>query len=121
MVQLNSVKEQKGEIQVPVSIHFSLASPTGAGFQIIFGPILDVLSLCSFLSAWVATAVLLISQYRQRVGKMKYWLLVIAPLVYFLFPFGTYFINVSGELMANSPVLFSVIYVSVIGLLPQSK
>jgi hypothetical protein len=117
-IQINSVEEQRGEIRVPLSIHFSLASPPAAPMQIQFGPILDVLSLCSFLSAWVATAVLL-RQYRQRIGKIKYWCLMIAPLVYFLFPFGTYFINISDELMANSPVLFSIIYVTVFSATKQ--
>ncbi len=50
--------------------------------------------------SWIATAVLL-RQYRQRIGKMKYWCLIVAPLIYFLFPFGTYFINLSDELMAK--------------------
>ena len=116
--QFNAVEGQRGNIRVPVSIHFSLASPPAAGLQIMFGPILDALSLGSFLSAWVATAVLL-RQYRQRMGKLKYWSLMIAPLVYFLFPFGTYFINISEELMANSPVLFSIIYVSVFSATKQ--
>jgi hypothetical protein len=43
----------------------------------------------------------------------------VAPLVYFLFPFGTYFINVSDELMANSPVLFSIIYISTLSATKQ--
>ena len=116
--QFNAVEGQRGKIRVPVSIHFSLASPPAAGLQIMFGPILDALSLGSFLSAWVATAVLL-RQYRQRTGKLKYWSLMITPLVYFLFPFGTYFINISEELMANSPVLFSIIYVSVFSATKQ--
>jgi hypothetical protein len=110
-IQINSVAQDRGPIRVPLSIHFSLASPPAPALQILFGPILDILSLGSFVSAWIATAVLL-RQYRQRIGKLKYWSLIVTPLVYFLFPFGTYFINVSNELMANSPVLFSIIYVS---------
>ena len=116
--QLNSLEQLRGNIREPVSFHFALTSPPAAGLQIMFGPILDALSLGSFLSAWVATAVLL-RQYRQRMGKLKYWSLMIAPLVYFLFPFGTYFINVSEELMADSPVLFSIIYVSVFSATKQ--
>jgi hypothetical protein len=110
-IQINLVAQDRGPIRVPLSIHFSLASPPAPALQILFGPILDILSLGSFVSAWIATAVLL-RQYRQRIGKLKYWSLIVAPLVYFLFPFGTYFINVYDELMVNSPVLFSIIYVS---------
>jgi hypothetical protein len=109
--QINSVAQERGAIRVPMSIHFSLTSPPAAALQIVFGPILDLLSLGSFVSAWIATAALL-RQYRQRIGKLKYWCLIAAPLVYFLFPFGTYFIDISDELMTNSPVLFSIIYVS---------
>ena len=110
-IQINTVAQDRGPIRVPLSIHFSVASPAAPDLLILFGPILDILSLGSFVSAWIATAALL-RQYRQRIGKLKYWCLVVAPLVYFLFPFGTYFINLSDELMANSPVLFSIIYVS---------
>lgn len=117
-IKLNSVSEFFGDVRVPSSIHFSLASPAGANLQILFGPILDVLSLCSFLSAWVATAALL-RQYRQRIGRIKYWCLMIAPLVYFLFPFGSYFIDISSELMADSPVLFSIIYISIFSATKQ--
>lgn len=117
-IQIISIKEQRGEIRIPVSIHFSLTSPIAPALQILFGPILDVLSLGSYLSAWIATTMLL-SQYRQRIGKLKYWCLMIAPLVYFLFPFGTYFIDLSEELMSNYPVLFSIIYVSVFSATKQ--
>ncbi len=110
-IQINSVAQERGPIRIPLSIHFSVASPPAAPLQVVFGPILDTLSLGAFVSAWIATAALL-RQYRHRIGKIKYWILIVAPLIYFLFPFGTYFINLSDELMVNSPVLFSIIYVS---------
>lgn len=105
------ISSRAGPIRIPLSIHFSVASPAAPDLLILFGPILDILSLGSFVSAWIATVALL-RQYRYRIGKLKYWGLVVAPLVYFLFPFGTYFINAYDELMINSPVLFSIIYVS---------
>ena len=108
-------------LRVPQSVHFAITSPESgspAELQILFGPILDLLSLASFVSAWIATATLL-RQYRHRIGNLKFWCLIATPLIYFLFPFGTYFINISYELMADSPVLFSVIYVLIFSATKQ--
>lgn len=50
----------------------------------------DVLSLTSFLFLWLATATLL-KQYRRKLGQIKYFLLMGLPLIYYVYPFQSYF------------------------------
>lgn len=70
----------------------------------------DVLSLSSFLLTWIATAILL-SQYQRRMGRIKYFLLMSVPLVYYIYPFQNYFGDVLLPFLLSSPVMISVIYV----------
>jgi len=73
-------------------------------------PIFDALSVCSFLIMWVATAILL-SQYRHRMGTIKYFSLMSIPLLYYLFPFQGYFSNAFFAILPSSPIYFSALYV----------
>lgn len=72
--------------------------------------IYDFLSLSSFLLMWIATAILL-SQYRYKIGKIRFFLLISIPLIYYIFPFQNYFGDVFFTLLFYSPVMFSVIYI----------
>lgn len=72
--------------------------------------IYDILSLSSFLLMWIATAILL-SQYRHKMGKIRFFLLISIPLIYYIFPFQNYFGDVFFTLLFYSPVMFSVIYI----------
>jgi len=65
--------------------------------------------ILSFLVIWVATMALL-NQYKYRLGKTRYYALTIIPLIYFIFPFHTYFANILSPFLVNSPIAVSVIY-----------
>jgi hypothetical protein len=78
----------------PYPIHLSLINLPGSNLGYSFGIILDVLSLLSFVLTWIATATMLLRRYLHRLDKIKYWTLVAIPLIYFLFPFETYFVNI---------------------------
>jgi len=69
----------------------------------------NVIFILSFLVIWVATMALL-NQYKYRFGKIKYYALTIIPLIYFIFPFHTYFANLLSPFVLNSPIAVSVIY-----------
>jgi len=69
----------------------------------------NVIFILSFLVMWVATMVLL-NQYKYRIGKIRYYALTIIPLIYFIFPFHTYFANLLSPFVLNSPIAISVIY-----------
>ena len=72
--------------------------------------IYDILSLSSFLLMWIATAILL-SQYRYRMGRIRFFSLISIPLIYYIFPFQNYFGDLFFTLLFYSPVIFSVIYI----------
>ena len=65
--------------------------------------------ILAFLVIWVATMVLL-NQYKYRLGKIKYYTLTIIPLIYFIFPFHTYFANLLSPFVLDSPIAVSMIY-----------
>jgi hypothetical protein len=70
----------------------------------------DISTLSSFFIIWMATVILL-SQYRYKLGRAKYFGLLFIPLIYYLFPFQGYFGNIFSSLVINSPVAFGIIYV----------
>jgi hypothetical protein len=70
----------------------------------------DALSLASFLLMWITTLILL-SQFRHRLGGKKYFVLMSLPLIYFIFPFQNYFGDVLLPFLLSSPIIFSVLYV----------
>ena len=72
--------------------------------------IYDILSLSSFLLMWIATAILL-SQYRHKTGRIKFFSLISISLIYYIFPFQNYFGDLFFPLLFYSPVIFSVIYI----------
>ena len=62
-------------------------------------------TIVSFSVLWIAT-VLLLHHYSQKVGKIRYWILVSLPLVYFLSQFPTLFFNLFNPLLREDPVFF---------------
>lgn len=73
-------------------------------------PTFDALSLSSFLFMWLATA-LILGQYRYKMGKIKYFTLMVIPLVYYIFPFQNYFGDTFFTLLQSYPVLISLVYI----------
>ncbi|MDW0198850.1 MAG: hypothetical protein QOK54_10735 [Nitrososphaeraceae archaeon] len=69
----------------------------------------NVIFILSFLVIWVATMALL-NQYKYRLGKIKYYALTMISLIYFIFPFHTYFANLLSPFVLNFPIAVSVIY-----------
>ena len=90
------------------SIHMSLLNVPRSELVNSFGITLDVISLLSFISVWIASAVLL-STYSRKIGKLRYWTIICIPLIYFLFPFQTYALNIFEPLMVTSPVLTGLV------------
>ncbi len=69
----------------------------------------NIIFIASFLFIWIATMALL-NQYRYKLGKIRYYALTIMPLIYFIFPFHTYFANLLSPFVLSSPIAVSVIY-----------
>lgn len=92
------------------SLHSILVNSFVSDLSFSFGVTLDGLSLLSFIFVWIATVALL-RQYRNKIGRTRFWVIIMIPLIYFLFPFETYLANFSGTLLSGSPAIFSVIYI----------
>jgi hypothetical protein len=52
----------------------------------------------------------LLKQYKYRIGSVKFYVLTILPLIYFIFPFHSYFANLLSPFVLNSPITVSVMY-----------
>jgi len=80
--------------------------------------IFDVISLSSFLLMWITTAIFL-SQYRHKMGTIKYYSLMSIPLVYYIFPLQNYFGDVFFNLLQSSPISYSIIYILIFSATKQ--
>lgn len=69
----------------------------------------NMIFILSFLVMWIATMALL-NQYKYRIGKVRYYALTTIPLIYFLFPFHSYFANLLSPFVIDSPIAISMIY-----------
>jgi hypothetical protein len=102
----------------PLPINSYVSNQAGSALTESLSTVFDVLSLCSFLLMWIATAMLL-SQYRYRMGRIKYFSVICIPLIYYIFPFQGYFGDVLFPLLISSPLIFSVIYVLIFSATKQ--
>ena len=90
-------------------LHSTLVNSFVSDLSFSFGVALDALSLLSFVVVWIATVALL-RQYRTKIGRTRFWVIISIPLIYFLFPFETYFANISEATLSGSPILYTIIY-----------
>lgn len=72
--------------------------------------VFNVVYLSSFIAIWVATIALLY-QYRYKVGRIKYIVLMSVPLIYYSFTYNYYFGNIFSDFTLESPIAFGVTYV----------
>ncbi|MGA7369291.1 MAG: hypothetical protein WBX01_09185 [Nitrososphaeraceae archaeon] len=70
--------------------------------------ITNILAIMSFIFTWLATAVLL-SYRSSHMGRIKYWIIVVLPLVYFLSQFLSLFTSGFAAFVYGDPVTFGII------------
>ena len=75
----------------------------------IFNTTYFVSSVISFILVWVAT-VFLLRYYSKRIGSAKYWILVSAPLFYFLAQFQVIFFDLFESFRRSDPTLFAITF-----------
>lgn len=95
---------------IPYPLSSYVVNLPGSPFTESLSTAFDVFSLASFLIMWIATSIFL-SQYRFKLGKIKYFSLMSIPLIYYIFPFQNYFGDVFFSLIESSPVSYSIIYI----------
>ena len=65
----------------------------------------NLTSILSFSIVWGST-VLLLHHYSQKMGRLKYWVIVSLPLVYFLSQFPAMFLDVFSPIIREDPIFF---------------
>lgn len=65
-------------------------------------------SITSFAIMWIATA-LLLRQYSTKTGRIRYWGMVSLPLLYFLFQFVSFILNVYVPFIAENTISYSIL------------
>jgi hypothetical protein len=70
------------------------------------------LSFVSFICIWTPSIILL-KTYSRRLGKIKYWVLVAIPLVYFFFPIFLQEIGLYSELLLEYGTQFSLFFYAI--------
>jgi hypothetical protein len=73
----------------------------------------QIAGIVSFSVTWLATA-LLMKNYSRSLGNFKYWAIVSIPLVYFLGQFFPYIFGLLNQLSSANPILFSLVYNSIV-------
>jgi hypothetical protein len=79
----------------------SLASALAYGYTLS--------SIVAFMVTWAATA-LLLHHYSQKLGRVKYWIIVSVPLIYFLSQFLTLFLNLFAPLIESNPIFYGILF-----------
>jgi hypothetical protein len=64
----------------------------------------------TFVFFWIGT-VLLLQSYRKRLGTVKFWIIMVLPLLYFLSQFQPLVTSMLFDYSSGNPMLFSSIYV----------
>ncbi len=89
----------------------SVRSLTGvfATPDVTLQPTYIIISVCSYILTWAAS-VSLLRNYSSKLGRMRFWILVAIPLVYFLSQFQSIFFYTFSEFRTAEPVLFGIVY-----------
>jgi hypothetical protein len=64
---------------------------------------------------WVATS-LLLRHYTQRLGSVKYWIILSIPLAFFLTQFLTISLNLFAPLIASQPIFYGFFFTLIFNL-----
>jgi hypothetical protein len=101
---------------VPYSAY--VTNRPGLPITVLSSTIFDAISLTSFLLMWIATAIFL-NKYRTRMAKIKFYLIISIPLIYYIFPLQGYFGDVFFSLLQSSPVSYSIAYILIFSATKQ--
>ena len=107
---INTINTESGDIRhinSPVSIAHGLGN--------VFNLTYVISSILSFVLLWLAT-VLLLRYYSKKIGTAKYWIIVSAPLFYFLSQFQVLFINLFDSFRLSDPIMFGIIFTLIFSL-----
>jgi hypothetical protein len=103
----NSLTGQRGGMETVGPLKSGVSTVVGA--DNIYNYAYFLSSILSFIFTWVATTILL-RQYSRKVSKIKFWIIVSLPLLYFLSQFQLIFVDIFSSIRPYEPVLFGIIF-----------
>ena len=95
-------------LDVPTEVRTAISRPPffmPGSVKSILDNIHSFTSILSFSILWSAT-VLLLHHYSRKVGRIKYWIIVTLPLVYFVSQFPTLFFKVFDTIIKEDPFFY---------------
>lgn len=106
---LNELSGQRGFELVPSNINY-LVTLGNASSSIVnpFAFSYLALQIIAFIATWIST-ILLLYHYSNTVGKIRYWIIVSIPLVFFISQFQATIINFFTPLRLADPFTFGII------------
>jgi hypothetical protein len=96
-------------LDVPAEVKTAISRPPffmPGSIKFLLDDIRNLTSILSFSVMWGAT-VLLLHHYSQKIGRIKYWILVTLTLVYFLSQFPTLFLKVFDPIIKEDPFFYT--------------
>jgi hypothetical protein len=107
-------------LNAPMNIwpHYGIVTPQGftrGSSTEILNQAYVIFSIVSFAAMWFTTALLLYS-YSLRLGRLRYWLFICSPFVFFLSQFVTVLLNVFTPLLESNPVFFGFFFTMIFSL-----
>jgi hypothetical protein len=103
------ILQDKPELVLP-RVGTLLAPFEPSSMKAILNSSLIISSVISFLVTWIATTSLL-NHYSRKLGKLKYWIIVAIPLVYFLSQFLNPLVGLFNPIIQLSPVINSILLI----------
>jgi hypothetical protein len=67
-----------------------------------------IFSILSFILTWLATSMLL-RHYSKKIGRVKYWMVVGIPLIYFTSQFFSFSFNIFVPILRSNPVFYGIL------------
>jgi hypothetical protein len=105
----NALSGQAGLEYIRPNINYLLTlSGTAPTLVNPFAFMYFTMTITSFLVTWFST-VLLLRHYSKKVGRIRYWILVSIPLVFFLSQFQTGILNIFTPLRIADPFMFGIV------------
>jgi hypothetical protein len=99
---------QAPEVRPHIATSFTAFGPDSAMGMLYSSTVIS--GIASFLSMWVSTT-LLLRHHSRKLGKIKFWMMVAVPLVYFLTPFIPSFFNqVAAPLLSSDPIFAGILF-----------
>jgi hypothetical protein len=97
--------------QYRVAEYVGGSGDVSGGRHLLLDNIYRISSFISFFSIWMTTAILMSSYREKLIGSVKYWIILLLPLVYFLMTYFYQFFlsNLLVSYFQNDPVTVSII------------